>query len=210
MNLEVLDLLNSPELEGEITLGVPEDFATLLLSDVLADFIHLHPRIAVRVECDLTLNLLERFKKREFDIVMVKMACPKEFEHGKRLWEEPLEWVGHPSLLEKEGDIPLVLSPSPCVNRAIALESLEKAGSSYQIRFSSPSYAGIIAAVKAGMGITVLPRPFIPKELAVIKHPLLPTLKGTHASLLKKSDNNPLINSFEDFVLKRVNAKDSV
>lgn len=207
LHQEVIAHFKEHPLKGEIRFGVPEDFATFFLADVLADFSRMYPGILLNVECDLTLNLLERFKAGEFDIVLTKMACPKDFPHGVNLLTEYLEWVGNESLkhvLEKEKVLPLVLSPQPCVYRTRALQALEAAEIKWRIVYTSSSYAGTLAAVKAGLGLTVLPQNMIPKNLIYIKNDFLPKLDKIHISFLKKSENNQSINSFEDFVLNKI------
>lgn len=207
LHSEVWDRFKHPELEGEIRFGLPEDFAATFLSDVLCDFSRLHPRILLNVECDLTLNLFERFKKGAFDMVLVKMSRPEDFPNGVEVWSEPLEWVGKnnsfPSL-DKKTSLPLVLSPQPCVYRATALEALEQAEIRSKAVFISPSYSGIIAAVKAGMGITTLPRTMVPSSLQIIRGNLLPPLPDIHVSLLKQTEKNECLESLEDFLLKKM------
>lgn len=204
LHSEAIDRFKTPELEGEVRFGLPEDFASVYLSEVLADFSRIHPRILLNIECDLTLNLFGRFKKKEFDLVLVKMNRPEDFPNGLDVWSEPLRWVGAPALIDAKKPVPLVLSPQPCVYRAAAIGTLEDAGRSWRLVFSSPSYAGTIAAVKAGMGITVMPHTMIPPELEAIDEPLLPQLADTHVSLLKHRADNPAVNTFEGFVLRRL------
>ncbi|NDD58130.1 MAG: LysR family transcriptional regulator [Chlamydiae bacterium] len=203
---EVVDQLKYPELEGEIRFGLPEDFAATFLSDVLTDFSTLHPRISLNVECDLTLNLYEKFKKGAFDMVLVKMHRPEDFPNGVEVWSEPLEWIGKNQYHIQAEPLPLVLSPEPCVYRSRALEALSNAGIRSRVVFISPSYSGIIAAVNAGMGITALPKNMIPDQLSVIKLDLLPRLPDIHVSLLKQKDKNECLASLEDFLLKKLNA----
>lgn len=207
LNRDAMDRFKHPELQGEVKFGLPEDFASVFLSDVLTEYASLHPRIMLNVECDLTLNLFSRFKKKQFDLVLVKMNKPEDFPNGMDVWSEALEWVGQKSLAGFDDDqpVPLVLSPQPCVYRARAIHSLEKMQRKWRIVFSSHSYAGTVAAVKAGMGITVLPRNMVPGDLQVIrqrKH--LPKLDDTHISLLKHHDRNLAVNSFEKFVVEKL------
>ncbi len=205
--LEVLDRFKHPELEGEIRFGIPEDFAAMFLSDVLTDFTRIHPRILLNVECDLTLNLFDRFKKGSFDMVLVKMSRPEDFPNGIDVWSEPLAWVGkYPALsyLDRNTPLPLVLSPEPCVYRARALKALENAGIRWRIAFISPSYAGIVAAVNAEIGITTLPKTMIPNKLELIQEDFLPSLPDIHVSLLKQTDRNECLQSLEDFLLKKL------
>lgn len=207
LNRDAMDRFKQPELQGEVRFGLPEDFASVFLSEVLTEYAALHPRILLNIECDLTLNLFERFKKKEFDLVLIKMNKPEDFPSGMDVWSETLEWVGSQELLELDDDqpVPLVLSPQPCVYRARAINSLEKKNKKWRIVFSSHSYAGTIAAVRAGMGLTVLPRNMIPSYLEIVrKNTNIPNLDDTHISLLKHHDKNLAVNSFEKFVVERL------
>ena len=208
MHLELIDSFKTPNLKGEIRFGLPEDFATRFLADVLVDFIRIHPGVFLNIECDLTLNLFERFKKNEFDMVLVKMSRPEDFPNGMDVWSEKLEWVGDKNLLsrffENQKPLPLVLSPQPCVYRSRAISALEAANIKWQVVFSSPSYNGKIAAVKAGLGITILPKIMVPNQLQILSNTVLPVLSDTHISLLKHDTNNSAIASFEEFVLEKL------
>jgi DNA-binding transcriptional LysR family regulator len=201
---EVLERFREPELKGELRFGLPEDFATLFLSDVLKGFSSLHPLILLNIECDLTVNLFNRFKEKEFDLVLVKMNKSEDFPHSFDVWSESMKWVGKKELIDENKPIPLVLSPKPCVYRAASINALEKSGRSWRLVFCSPSYAGTVAAVKAGMGITVMPHTMIPKELEAISTPILPELNDMHVSLLKHKADNPVVNSMEEFILRKL------
>lgn len=207
LHREVMDRFKEPELEGEVRFGLPEDFASVFLSEVLVDFARIHPRVLLKVECDLTLNLFEQFKRGNLDLVLVKMNRPQDFPNGLEVWSEKLEWVGDAALFaapDPAKPLPLVLSPQPCVYRARAIAALEEAGMKWRLVFSSPSYAGTIAAVKAGLGVTVLPRTMIPEPLHALPRQVFPELSDTHVSLLKHQAGNAVINSFEEFVLKKL------
>lgn len=123
------------------------------------------------------------------------------------MWSEALEWVGisfAQTNLRSEL-LPLVLAPQPCVYRSRALTALEAANRRWRLVFSSHSYAGTIAAVRAGMGITVLPKNMIPKDLTIVSQPLeLPDLADTHICLLKHDSTNSAVNSFESFVMGKL------
>lgn len=207
LNREAMDHFKEPELQGEIRFGLPEDFATVFLSEVLAEYAALHPRIVLNVECNLTLNLFERFRNMEFDLVLVKMGRSEDFPNGIDVWSEALEWLGHHEFFELPADqpIPLVLSPQPCVYRSRAIQALEKSNRKWRIVFSSHSYAGTIAAVRAGMGVTVMARNMIPDDIEIIRAAeATPTLDDTHISLLKHGNDNLTVNSFEKFVIERL------
>lgn len=155
LQFEAYSLLHEPDIKGKIRLGAPEDFATHYLPAILSKFIKQHPNVQLSVACDLTLNLIAGFKKREYDIVLVKRD-PNKVKGGKKVWREPLVWASAEHW-QAEPSLSLVLSPSPCIYRARAIAALDRAKKKWHISYTSPSLAGTIAAVKAGLGMTVLP-----------------------------------------------------
>ena len=76
---------NVPPVRGTVRLGTPEDFATLHLPSVLARFAQAYPSVALEVSCDLTLNLLDRFRKGAFDLALVKRERASD-SAGIRVW----------------------------------------------------------------------------------------------------------------------------
>lgn len=207
LNREAIDRFRHPELQGEVRFGVPEDFASVFLSDVLTEYAAQHPLILLNIECDLTLNLFERFKQKAFDLVLVKMSRPEDFPNGIDVWSEDLVWVANDEHFSWEDieTVPLVLSPHPCVHRASAISALEEMNKKWRIVFTSDSYAGKVAAVKAGMGLTVLPRNMVPEELVALKgHQQFCNLSDTHISLLKHNDRDEVVNAFERFVIRQL------
>lgn len=204
IHFEIVDGFKNPELRGEVSFGLPEDFAHLYLSKLVADFIDKHPRILFNIKTDLTLSLFESFRKKELDLVLVKMSQPDDFPDGQEIWTESLEWVGDVNLVQENKPIPLVLSHDPCIYRSRAINVLDKSKLSWRLAVASTSYVVSIAAIKARMGISVLPRNMIPEEMQIIKSNILPKLNDIHVSLLKHSNNNIVVNSFERFILDKL------
>lgn len=203
LHRESLDHFKTPELQGELRFGLPEDFASMMLSDILVEFSRLHPRVMLNVECDLTMNLMERFHHNEFDLILIKTNGTKQIAQGVNVWNEPVEWVGKRELLpilSEKTVIPLILSPTPCVYRGNVIESLNQYHLKWRLAFSSPSYAGKMAAVRAGLGITAIQRSMIPNYLDRLDEHFLPSLNDIHVSLIKKEDKNQAIESLEFFI----------
>lgn len=182
---EAYSRLNEPEVKGEISLGTPEDFATHYLPEILANFTRHHPRVQLHVRCDLTLNLMSGFRKGEYDMILVKRD-PERVKGGIKVWREPLIWAAADHYQMKT-PISLVLSPQPCIYRARALAALDRSRKAWSISYTSPSLAGTIAAVKAGLGITVLPKDMVPEGLSAVRNSAkLPHLADSEIALMKK------------------------
>lgn len=184
---EAYSRLKEPDIAGEIRLGTPEDFATHYLPDVLASFRQHHPRVQLNVACDLTLNLINGFEHGDYDVILVKRD-PGKVKGGSKLWREPLIWAAADHW-KPEKILSLVLSPQPCIYRARALAALDRAKKPWHIRYTSPSLAGTLAAVKAGLGITVLPANMIPPGIHAIRKEIkLPELADAEIALIKRDD----------------------
>lgn len=206
LHRESLDHFKNPELQGKLRFGLPEDFATMMLSDILVEFSRRHPRVILSVECDLTLNLLNRFKKNEFDLILIKSNEKQTSLPATHVWTESVEWIGKKELLPSLNEkmiLPLILSPIPCVYRGNVIETLEQHQLQWRLAFSSPSYAGKMAAAQAGLGVTAIQQSMIPSYLDRLDYPFLPKLKKIHVSLIKKEIANPAIESLTYFILNK-------
>jgi len=194
--------LTEPDIAGLVRLGVPEDFATAHLPDVLAAFTGAHPRVELEVTCDLTLNLLDRFQSGDFDLALVKRE-PGAPTRGVRVWREPLVWVGRDGFVPADDQpVPLVASPQPCVYRKRAVEALEEAGRRWRVTYTSTSLTGAQAAVKAGLGVSVLPREMVPLGLVPLgRDSGLPTLEDTEVALIEAPGVSHTAHMFAEHVI---------
>lgn len=209
LNDRVVARLDEPALAGTVRLGTPEDFATTHLPQVLARFAQTYPAVQLEVTCELTLTLLAHFRQGQFDLVLVKRE-PERSARGVRVWREPLVWVAAPRLaVASNGPLPLVVSPPPCVYRKRATDSLNRADRSWRIAYSCASLAGQHAAVKAGLGITVLPKDMIPPGLAAIEHrSSLPDLHDTEIALLASRGLSPPARRLHDHIVRSLEEMD--
>ena len=204
---EVIEQFKKPDLDGEVRFGIPEEFAHKFLQNVLTEFTQAHSRISLHIDCDLTLNLYDKFKKDDLDLIVVKTKEPDNFPNSLELAAENLMWFGDSHLVKKDSPIPLILSPAPCVYRKSALNALDKAGIKWQVAFSSHSYASRIAALKAGIGLSIMPFSMQSSQIRPIKLGLLPELERSYILLLKSVADNAAINSLEDFIIKNLSYK---
>lgn len=198
----VLARMAEPQMQGVVRLGTPEDFATAHLPDVLARFAAAYPKVALEVTCDLTLNLLGRFRGGEFDLVLVKRE-PSTGQAGIRVWREPLVWVArNPDDAAASLPLPLVVSPTPCVYRKRATEALERAAIGWRIAYTCGSLAGAVAAVRAGLGVTVLPKEMVPAGLAIVDHAPLPELADTEIALIGAQTTSPPVRRLAEHIVR--------
>lgn len=145
-------------------MGAPHEYTASLLPEFLGKFAQAHPNVMLEVTSDLSKNLLRRQQAGEFDLV-IALHEDSASAGGRLVYTEPLVWVGsmdHASHLKTP--LPLVLAPPPCIYRNRILQSLNLAQRACRIVYLSSSYNGISAAVRAGIGITVMAGSAIPPD----------------------------------------------
>ena len=184
LNDEIVSTLGDGDLEGEVRFGAPEDIATMHLPGILGAFARSHPRIKLSVTCDYTANLLDQMSRGMLDLALIKRE-PVGPELGVRVWSEPLVWVAlDASIIEGAPlPLPLIIAPAPDIYRKRALSALADAGVAFRAAFTSPSLAGQMAALRAGLGVGVLPAAMAPRDLAVLGPPL-PALTDSEIALV--------------------------
>jgi DNA-binding transcriptional LysR family regulator len=121
----------------------------------------------------------------------IDMACIYENETIKaeveelvvNEFEEPLVWVrSHDFVLSPGAPIPLLTWPGD--DRMI--RTMVKQGLPYRIVFNSPDFHAKLAALKAGIGITAIPKRMVPPDLVSAKEYYLPPLPPIKALLCAK------------------------
>jgi DNA-binding transcriptional LysR family regulator len=192
LNDEIIGEMFEHALEGEVRFGAPEDFATTHLPSILGDYARAYPHVSLSVTCDLTLKLIEKMQQGELDLALIKRE-PVGADMGVRVWREKLVWVGAGDDVVHDGaPVPLVVAPSPCVYRKRATAALDAVGRSWRIAYTSPSLAGQNAALRAGLGVTVLPTEMVPDDLYRFPAGVFPHLVDAEIALIRASKTLPV------------------
>lgn len=214
----MFERFRQPEVSGEVRFGSPEDFATHYLPEILAAFADAHPGVFLHVTCDLTLRLLEQQQAGELDLIIIKQNPDAPVPGAQALWREPLVWVGggflQAGITMRDAAaqfphgreyLPLVASPPPCVYRSRAIEALDTHGMEWTSVYASPSFAGTVAAVRAGLGVTVLPASLVPDGLRVFdKKDQWPALRDAEISMVARVSEMPAVDALGDFIRDRM------
>lgn len=145
------------ELQGRVRLGLQEDFGEMLLPQVLGQFARAHPKVRIDARVARNSELLERLAVGQLDLVLA-WDHDARVPHGERLLDLPMCWIGPAqpaAVFLDDGDVPLVAFEAPCLFRGCATDALDRAGLPWRPVFTSPSLAGLWAAVSAGLGLAV-------------------------------------------------------
>ncbi len=158
LNDEAAAALHDVELEGWVRLGLQEDFGEAVLPDVLGRFARAHPKVKIEARIARSYELAERITSGNLDIALA-WHSGETLPYSRHVADVQMRWIGPAKRIEtslRDGEpLPLVALEAPCLLRTVATETLDRAGLSWRMAFSSPSLGGIWAAVAAGLGLTI-------------------------------------------------------
>ena len=162
LNDEVRGALSDAGIGGTVRLGLQEDFGERLLPDVLGRFARSHPDLQIDALIARNAELMAQLQNGNLDLALAwdtDMPLP----HKEGLGEYPMRWIGpaapeccRPPAGDAAGTpVRLVALQAPCTMRRAATDALDRAGIPWRVVYTSPSLAGVWAAVAAGLGVTV-------------------------------------------------------
>lgn len=171
LNDEAQRALQGELLQGEIRIGMQEDFGESLMPGMLGQLKRHHPGLRISARIDRNHALLSGLAEKALDMALMWQP-DTPLQDGRLLGRCQLEWVYHreldiDALLAQGEPLPLVMFASPCLMRARATACLDRAGIPWRVMFVSHSLSGIWAAVQAGLGITVRTRIGMPDNLRI-------------------------------------------
>jgi len=153
---EAQQLMQSSEKSVALRLGVPEDFDSQRLMQLLGGFTRLHPAVRLDIVTGMSTDLRQLLEDGSSDLIIIK----RDAGAGDALacWPEKLAWIaGKDFSVDSQDPVPLAVFPQGCIYRNRLIHSLEAAGRRWRIAFSSQSLAGIQAAVAADIGMSLVP-----------------------------------------------------
>ncbi|VVE16812.1 MULTISPECIES: LysR substrate-binding domain-containing protein [Pandoraea] len=178
-----------PEIKGRVTIGVPDDYASSLLPQVLRKFAVAHPRVEIRVIGLASNALVPLLKDNTLDLACLTKVkgLPGEF-----IRFEPSVWVGPPTRpVWKERPLPVALFAPGSTARATAIAALQRAGIKYRMSYESPSLLGLISMVEAGLAVAPLARCSVPAHLVQLSQSDgLPPLDDLEVVLARSATSN--------------------
>ncbi|SFG39478.1 LysR family transcriptional regulator [Neptunomonas qingdaonensis] len=156
LNNAALSALAARDLSGQLSFGIPTDYAQDFLNFFMPVLTQELPNLEARIVCDRSRNLRKKLDAGELDIAIV--AGEAESTDEMLLWSERLIWSAPAFVrLEEHAEIPVAIHQDNCIVRDLCLEGLKKANISYRQVFASPVLENVATAVHAGFAISLLP-----------------------------------------------------
>lgn len=188
---------------GKVRLGIPSEFATILLPKIVGRFAKAYPNITLEVNCELSKTLLSRSGKAAHDVILALQNNPLE-ESDNLVKTDNLVWVSGPEYNpNKPPPVPLIVAPEGCIYRQRAVRTLNKIKQPWQIVYNIPDLTGIQYAIQEGLGVTVLAKSTVPENLKIIansqRYPDLGTV-GISLLNVRKNTKNQAIDLLAEFL----------
>ncbi|ALU44561.1 LysR family transcriptional regulator [Pseudoalteromonas rubra] len=200
----IIQQFTSESVTGRVRLGIPSEFAARILPAIIGDFVSLYPDVALEVKSRLSKHLLSVSRQDQFDLVL---ALNEDLASSNYpvFMQDQLVWVGDLSLAQQH-IVTLVTAPEGCIYRRRAIEALQQAGLQYRIVYSNADLTGLTAALKEGLGITVLAKSTVPAALSYqAQTPFLPELGQIGISLIKNTQESAhAVNKLAEFIALRL------
>ena len=163
-------------LGGPVRIGLIQDFADTKLISVMAQFARLNQQSQVQIRVGNSHDLKEMLASNRLDIVL----CFGELSDPVAVTTTDLVWLGDPALLS-EPAIPIAVLDEPCMFRAAAIATIERAGFDYRIILETPSYSVLMSVVKAGIALTCRTPTFLSAGVPSIDLPNMPLPRIAYA-----------------------------
>jgi DNA-binding transcriptional LysR family regulator len=179
------DYFSGSAMKGKLRFGAADDLAITQLPRILRHFRQLYPQINLELTVDQSAPLFRKLHAGSLDLIFIKQR--PETTEGTVVRRDQLVWVGQEkTIVELGSPVPLITYQGTTVSRTSAIEALEQAGRRWRITCNTREVNGLLAAVRAGLGVAVFPRSLIPDDLVVVGTRFaLPVLGEVDLTLLR-------------------------
>jgi DNA-binding transcriptional LysR family regulator len=140
--------------DGRVVLGATQDFSESVLPKILRSFARTHPRVRLELRVGRSHELAKALDEGAADVVIAMRRDAQPNEAG--ILREPMLWLGAADgLVAASPELPLALLDPPCGFRDAAIAALDAAQRPYRVAATSASLSGLVAAVSAGIAVTL-------------------------------------------------------
>lgn len=178
-------------MRGRLRFGTADDLAITGLPRILREFRQIYPQINLELTVGQSDQLYKRLNAGQLDLVFVKWVAGGN--EGTIVQRDSFTWVGlEQTALDPGEPVPLIAYPAPSLSRKMAIDALEAGGRTWRITCTTRQISGVLAAVRAGIGVAVMPASLVPEDLSAIARRFdLPAVGDVDFTLIR----NPLANA---------------
>lgn len=181
-----MQALSAPAANRLLRLGISENLVLTQLPQVLARFAEQYPDLRIELTTSSSQLLLAEHDAGRLDVVIAKARKADGKDRGRVIWREPLAWLASAAhRQDPRRPARLVMMREPCFYRDVMTDTLDRAGRKWTTACTASNLLGLQAAVRGGLGVTVLGRSFAQDGMHILpfsRH--WPRLPDTELSLI--------------------------
>jgi len=162
--------LSKRTLAGSVRLGMTEDMTSSGLARILARFARLFPDVSVRTHVAQSLILRRELDEGAIDLAVFQVFADEMKPGDTALFENGLRWVKARDFdLPSDRPIPFLAYDDHCFYKQWLVEQMASMGRPFSTVLECTSNAGIIAAVEAGLGVSIVNEQHVSPAMAVLE-----------------------------------------
>jgi len=167
LNDEIWADMRSPEMTGQVRLGVPYDLVGTHLPDVLQSYARSFPNVDISLVSGSSPELIDALSGGKVDLALVEDHL--DAASGECLGVEPLVWVGsRGGSAHAKRPLPICLVSETCVFRPAIFSALEQAHIAWRTVFDNASIEATSATVRADLAVTAWLASTVPADLDIL------------------------------------------
>ncbi|MFY0611849.1 MAG: LysR family transcriptional regulator [Hyphomicrobiaceae bacterium] len=166
---EAIRSLSTRPISGKVRLGMTEDMTSSGLARILGRFARLFPEVSVRSHVAQSLTLQDELKAGRIDIAVMQIFASDVRTRDIVLFNDSLVWAKSADLkLDCNQPIPFVAYDDNCFYKRWMLEKVALVQHNIETVLQCSSNAGIVTAVEAGLGVSILNQQHVSKSMDLL------------------------------------------
>ncbi len=197
---EAATSLSAPDAALPLRIGFAEYLAPDHLHELLSRFKRSHPKLQIELKLGTGFDLRDELDQGNLDVIITGHdGGSTKSSDSIVLREEPMVWITSDYCEPDEVQcVPLVVMHSRCSYRKMATETLDRSRIQWRIVTEANSIQGVQAAVRAGLGVSVVAQSAV-GDLVAIKESF-PQLPNTAMVAYLPKSKHALAERFVSFV----------
>lgn len=182
LNSQMLRQCGAGESKRTFRIGVQSVFAATHLASMQQNIARRLPDHRTVITWGTGAEIHDDLKAGYLDAAYIVRDAIEDNQRGQ-CWDETMCWVSCPGFVVGEArPVPLLSWPNSLSDR-LAIASLSQSDTPYTVVLVAYDLATLLSAIRAGIGVCVLPQRLVPKDLRTAEHHFLPPLPLARSSI---------------------------
>jgi DNA-binding transcriptional LysR family regulator len=173
---QALSDLHGTHLAGRIALGVPDEYVTHVIREILPTFTSAWPNVVLELKTAPSPVLREWMQRGTLQVAVMTQLKEDIGPDTQVLMSTTPVWVGPTSTTVALDDpLPLAVHTVQCCYRAAMIESLKMSGRRSRIVLETHSTQAVKACVEAGLAVSLIDHGKVTKRMQILEAmPVIP------------------------------------